>query len=289
VTDTIGVDVGGSFIKALRLDLSGTVEDRDTLPVPGSPGEVTTAVEQLVRRLQTVETRAVGVGMAGLVRWPEGEFVWGPHLPWVALAIGETLRLKLGLPVVIDNDANCAAIAELRVGAARGCNDAVLVAIGTGIGGGLIIGGEVYRGTSFAGELGHLNLATDGDACACGRRGCWETLVSMARLQPWLERAGRGEAGALEAIGLVGRWLGRGLALVVTVLDPEVIIVGGGAIEAAGDLLLPQARAELERVIEGSKYRTPTEVRAAATGVWAGALGAGLLASDLASQPLPSA
>ena len=111
----------------------------------------------------------------------------------------------------------------------------------------------------------------------------------MARLQPWLERAQRGEAGALEAIGLVGKWLGRGLALVVTVLDPEVIIVGGGAIEAAGDLLLPQARAELERVIEGSKYRTPTEVRAAATGVWAGALGAGLLASDLASQPLPSA
>ena len=111
----------------------------------------------------------------------------------------------------------------------------------------------------------------------------------MARLQPWLDGAGRGEARALEAIQSVGEWLGRGLALVVMVLDPEVIVVGGGGIELAGDLLLPTARAELERSIEGSEHRTPTEVRAAATGMWAGALGASLLASDLTSPRLPFA
>jgi glucokinase len=287
MTDTIGVDVGGTLIKVLRLLPGGRIETSLTVPLPQSPEEVIAAVEAAVNQLRTEQTSAVGVGMAGLVRWPEGVFVWGPHLPWLDLPIGEKLRASLELPVLVDNDANCAALAEVRQGAATGARHAVLVAIGTGIGGGLVVEGEVYRGSSFAGELGHITLVPGGEQCACGRRGCWETLVSNSKLEPWLEGGRAGEEQALAELEAIGRWLGRGLAVVMMVADPDVIVVGGGGTAAAGEFLLPAARRELGIALEGAEHRPPIDLRPAAAGAWAGALGAGMLATTVLSQEHP--
>jgi glucokinase len=304
--NSIGIDIGGTSIKAVRLGVDGVVEQDDEVPYTGTPGEMIGQVADLVRSLRQPATGSVGVGVAGLVRWPEGVFVWGPHVRGENLAMGERLVELLGLPVVVDNDANCAALAELRLGAAMGCQNAVVMTLGTGIGAGIIAGGAVYRGESFAGEAGHMTMIPDGDPCECGRRGCWETLVSGRRFGEEARRlmridprgalativggaepngsflglaAAAGDVGARDAVIEAGRWLGRGVANLVSILDPEMIVVGGAAV-AVGDLLIDTAREEAVRSVEGSSHRRPIRIEVARCGPRAGAIGAGLLALD---------
>ena len=244
--------------------------------------------------------------MAGLVRWPDGVFVWGPHVRGENLAMRQRLVELLGLPVVVDNDANCAALAELRLGAAMGCQNAVVMTLGTGIGAGIIASGAVYRGGSFAGEAGHMTMVPDGDLCECGRRGCWETLVSGRRFgeearrivkadpdgilalivdaaEPSGAHLGRavaaGDRTSLDSVIESGHWLGRGAANLVAILDPELIVVGGAAV-AVGDALLDAARKEAMRFVEGSAHRQPIRIELARCGPRAGAIGAGLLAAE---------
>ena len=278
-TNTLGVDVGGSLIKILRLSGEGSIEETRSFPLPSTTAAMMQAVVQGASELRDQWTLAAGVGMAGLVRWPSGVFAWGPHLPGKDIEARQHLQNEWGLPVVVDNDVNCAALAELEVGAARGVRHGVMITIGTGIGGGLIVEGKIYRGSSFAGELGHMTMVPDGKPCHCGHRGCWETLVADATVQPFLKGARIGGVTAQARLTEVGRWLGRGLVNVIAILDPETLILGGGVVAAASDLLLPVAIEEIERSLPGATARPKVSLKAAEAGPWAGALGAALLAS----------
>lgn len=278
MSNTVGIDIGGTLIKGLRLGEGGVVEARDTAPVPDTPQALLEAAGDMVDLMRDATTSSVGVGMAGLVRWPQGTFVWGPHLPWLDLPMGSYLRERMRLPVSVDNDANCAVVAEVEQGSAQGARHVVLITIGTGIGSGLYLDGRLYRGSSFAGELGHLTLAAGGPPCACGGRGCWETVVSNAQLEPWLEPARAGDEEARRQLARIGEWLGRGLTLIATALDPDLFVVGGGGGASAGEFLLPPARAAVAQAWSGSRFREPIPVVAAAAGAWAGALGAALMA-----------
>jgi glucokinase len=302
--NTVGIDVGGTFIKGVRWSTSLQAE-RQVLKPADASGWLA-AARELILELKTFETSAVGVGLAGLVRWPEGEFTWGPHVAGEALGIKSILEEALELPVVVDNDANCAALAELSIGSAQGARHMVMLTFGTGIGAGIIADGKVYRGASFAGEAGHITMVPGGELCACGRRGCWETLVSGRRLDreagtlvesepdgvlaKLIEghapkgahlalAADAGDGSARDILAEAGRWLARGVANLVALLDPEVVVVGGAAAQA-GRWLLDPARQELELVLEGAEYRKPPPLVTASAGPLAGAIGAALLATE---------
>jgi len=208
---------------------------------------------------------------------------------------------------VVDNDANLAALAEARRGAGSGERMVLFIGLGTGIGGGLVVAGRVERGRGFLGEVGHMVVDPAGPRCACGRRGCWEALVSgtalgraagelasadrsglLARLaagtvprgEHLVAAAGAGDRAAGEALAAAGAWLGRGLANLVAVLDPDVIVVGGAA-AGAGEALLGPARAKMAETVEGGRHRRPTPVRPARFGAGAGLVGAALAAGEV--------
>lgn len=273
----------------LRLAGDGSIEITRSFPLPSTAAEMMQAVVEGASELRDQGTVAAGVGMAGLVRWPAGVFAWGPHLPGRDIAARHYLQREWSLPVVVDNDVNCAALAELEVGAATGVRHGVMITIGTGIGGGLIVDGRIYRGSSFAGELGHMTMVPNGEPCDCGHRGCWETLVADATVQPFLKAARAGGVTANAKLNEVGRWLGRGLVNVIAILDPETIILGGGVIAAASDLLLPVAIAEIGANLPGGGARPEVAVKVAAAGPWAGALGAALLARGDLGEALADA
>jgi glucokinase len=195
---------------------------------------------------------------------------------------------------VVDNDANLAALAEHRLGAARGVSHALMVTLGTGIGGGLIIDGRIYRGAGFAGEIGHMTMFPGGELCDCGQRGCWETLVSGGRLDrlarevlarstatgvDLTEAAAVGNPKARGVLAEAGRWLGRGIANLVAVLDPEVVVIGGAAAGAGGWLFDP-ARKVLAEETEGAAFRTPLRLVPAELGSKAAAMGAAMTARE---------
>ncbi|MGQ0849165.1 MAG: ROK family protein [Actinomycetota bacterium] len=301
----IGVDIGGSAVKAIRWDgaeISAAIE----VAAPLAAEKWLEQIAGLVEALQTSTRGPVGVAVAGLVRWPEGVLAWAPHLDGTEVPVRSWLEARFARPVIVDNDANCAALAELIAGSARNVNDALMLTLGTGIGMGLIVNGDIYRGRSFAGEAGHMTMIPDGALCACGRRGCWETLVSGTALADGLARliadmpggplaapAGAGEgpsavlsraaadghSPAADVLRRCGRWLGRGVANLIALLDPELVVVGGGAVESASDLLLEAARNELEVALEGAEHRPIPAIVAATHGRWAGAIGAALAAS----------
>ncbi len=298
-----GLDVGGTYLKTVVLEDGRVVESSRHHEVPHNDvlGFVESAAADLVGR-HGVE--AVGVGVAGLVSWPGGEFVWGPHVAGRDVPYKAELERRLGLPVVVDNDANLAALTEAVAGAGRGHDPVLMLTFGTGIGGGLVVGGNIYRGRSFAGEFGHMTMVPDGPACACGGRGCWETVVSgavldaaarsMVRDDPTgpvaraahgsppggvhlLEAAVGGDEGARQVFDTAGRWLGRGLVNLMVALDPEVIVVGG-AMADAGDLVLEPARAQIAETLPGIGHRRVPPVVTADHGPLAGAVGAAIVA-----------
>lgn len=287
-------------MKTAVVEGSSIVESgRVRLPEDG----VIDAVEELARSLVTTwEAPAVGIGLAGLVRWPQGEFVWGPHVSGQAVPYRMQLEASLGVPVLVDNDANLAALGEATLGAATGRDPVLMLTFGTGIGCGIVVGGQIYHGLSFAGEVGHMILKPYGSPCACGRRGCWETLVSGWRLaeagSAIVRRSPRGilagltdgevptvpdltaaaEAGDQEAVGALteaGEWLGRGITNLVALLDPDVVVIGGGLI-GAGDWLLEPARDAVSATLSGAHVRSMIEIRPAAFGDLSGAVGAAM-------------
>jgi glucokinase len=222
--------------------------------------------------------------------------------------------------VVVENDANASAWAEARFGAARGHRDVMLVALGTGIGAAVLIGGELYRGRwGIAGEPGHVRVVPDGRLCGCGNRGCWEQYCSgnalvaeareFARRTPEgairllqlgggapegisgpviTQAAGEGDPAALRCFQTVGGWLGQGLADLAAILDPACFVIGGGVSEA-GDLLLDPARAAFERALTGRGYRPLAEIKVAELGEDAGIVGAADLARAASQAPAPQA
>src|SRR5690606_23818153 len=222
-----------------------------------------TMTDVLAAVTQDVRPRAVGVAAAGLVDGVGEHVAFAPHLPWRDDPVRERLAARWGLPVALDNDATCALWAEVAHGALAGCDSGLVVNVGTGIGGGVLVGGRVWRGASgMAGEFGHMQVVPDGRACPCGLRGCWEQYVSGTALSgrarelgagrraverdeldgPGVTRAAAaGDPDACAAFDEVGRWLGVGIANLVAALDPERVVVGGG-VASAGELLLEPAR-----------------------------------------------
>ena len=301
---TIGIDIGGSKALAVRLDNGALVEERHTATRRGPLIDTALAA---IRGVWADDVNAVGVGIAGLVRWPEGVFAWGPHVESTDVPIKALLEDELHVPVAVDNDANVAAFGERVAGAARGFNDFLLVTLGTGIGGAIMIDGSVYRGESFAGEWGHIRHDPAGLLCDCGKRGCWETvasgpaLVRLARevigLNPDGSLAGRfgstaitgenvtaaADAGDEVARGLVaqvGSELGQGLANLIAIFDPELVVVGGG-LGSVGESLLGPARRVAAEALHGGNHRLLPPILVAGAGPRAGAIGAAQLASSI--------
>ncbi|HVF21010.1 MAG TPA: ROK family glucokinase [Mycobacteriales bacterium] len=312
MTLAIGVDIGGTKVAAGVVDESGTVLARARRETPsGSPGDIERMVGDLVAELRSsyADVVAVGIGAAGWVSADRATVVYAPNLAWRDEPLRERLADRVDVPVVVENDANAAAWAEHRFGAARGFDDVVLVTAGTGIGTGIVVGGEVYRGGyGMAGEAGHMTMVRDGLPCGCGRRGCWEqyssgnALVRLARERAAAEpgRAAAlialagGDAGSItgaqvteaaqagdpvarECFDVVGRFLGEGLADVAALLDPAVFVVGGGVADA-GDLLVAPARAAYDAQLPGAAHRPHAEIRLALLGNEAGLVGAADLA-----------
>ncbi|TWH01358.1 glucokinase [Nocardioides sp. J9] len=295
---TVGVDVGGTKVLAVRVSASGELEASAVRPMPGRTApepDVETAVADAARDVfLTHPPAAVGVSAAGLVDAAGEHYLFGAHLPWRDAPVRRRVEGLLGVPVVMDNDANCAAWAELTAGAARGRRSVVLVTIGTGIGGALVLGGRLVRGAhGVAGEFGHMQAVPGGLECECGLRGCWEQYCSGRALERVTRVAlGRhltgpevtalaleGDEVAREAFGSVGRWLGVGTAALVSAFDPELVVVGGG-VSAVGDLLLAPAREALRSSLQGTDHRPVPDLVPAALGPEAGAVGAALLARD---------
>jgi glucokinase len=309
----IGVDMGGTKLLAGVFDGELMVHHRVQRTVVGLDqvallATVQDAVEEL-RQNAGSEIAAIGFGIPSLIDRRTGVSVVSVHLDLGHLPFGDVMTERLGLPVFVDNDSNLTALAEHRAGAAVGARDVVVVTLGTGIGGGLILGGELYRGSTGAGaELGHVVIEMDGPRCHgnCPNRGCVEALASgtalarealrVARERPEsglgralaggrelagplvTELAHDGDEAALDVLRLIGTRLGVALANYVNIFNPEMIVIGGGVI-AAGELLLAPARREVaERALPPS--RDEVRIVAARFGVEAGMVGAGAFAID---------
>ena len=313
----IGVDVGGTKVAAGVVDDEGAVLARLRRPTPsGSPDATESVIAGVVAELRSAYDGviAVGIGAAGWVSADRATVVYAPNLAWRDEPLRERLAGRVDLPVTVENDANAAAWAEHRFGAARDVADLVLVTAGTGIGTGIVVRGELYRGGfGMAGEAGHMTVVRDGLPCGCGQRGCWEqyasgnALVRLAReraaaepgrAEQLLARAGgaaddvtgpdvtdaalAGDPVARECFADVGRVIGEGLADLAAVLDPAVFVVGGGVADA-GDLLLAPARAAYAARLAGGRHRPHAEIRRAELGNEAGLVGAADLARSEAA------
>ena len=313
VRRTIGVDLGGTKLLAGAVDPELRVHHRAQRTVAGldqrSLLDVTVDAVREVLEAVDDQVEAVGFGIPVLMDQRRGIAVIGINTPLTNIAFGDVMTERLGLPVFVDNDGNAAAIAEHRAGAARGASEVVLMTLGTGIGGGLILGGQPYRGSiGAAAELGHIVIEFDGIPCNgnCPNHGCIEAYASgtaLAReaariaaerpdsglakaLAHGLELAGPlvtelahdGDPAAIEAIELIGTRLGVAIASLVNIFNPEVVVIGGGVI-AAGELLLAPARAEFEsRVL--SVLSDNVRIVPARFGIEAGMVGAAALAFD---------
>ena len=307
----IGVDIGGTKLLAGVVGDDLEVRQRVQHRVAGLPTDalldlIGTAIGDVIAA-SNQPVSAVGFGIP--CTFDRGVAVQAVHLPLTGVPFARVMAERLRLPVAVDNDANCAALAEARHGAARDARHAVMLTIGTGIGGGLILDGSLYRGAQGAGaELGHMVIDEDGPPCNgnCPSRGCLEAYVSGSALQreaalavgsqpdtplgraleegepldgPLVTRlAEAGDPVAGEVIGRMARHLGAGLASIVNIFNPDVIVVGGGVI-GAGELLLGPARAVVrERALPPG--RDHVRVVAAEFGPEAGMLGAALLAEE---------
>ena len=305
----VGVDIGGTTVLAGVVDALGRVARTALRTTPGRRVVTSHAEDALVEAiLEAADGRplaGVGVAAAGFVDSAGERVMFAPHLPWQGEPLRDLLADRLGCPVGLDNDANCAARAEAHHGAARGAASALMITMGTGIGGAVLLDGKVVRGTNgMAGEFGHMQVVPQGLPCECGRRGCWEqyssgnALVRNARAlmadQPSVlldmadghpdrvtgsmvtSAAEEGDLVAHRAFVDVGEWLGVGTANLVAALDPEVVVIGGG-VSAAGDRLLDPARAALRRTLVGANHRMVPALVAAELGPRAGMVGAALL------------
>jgi glucokinase len=313
----IGVDLGGTKLLAGAVDADLNVHHRVHRTVHGLDQRalLDTAVEAVeeARAAAPGEVVGVGFGIPCMIDQRRGMAMMAVNLPLHDVPFRDLMAERIGLPVEVDNDANVAALAEHRGGAAQGASEAVVLTIGTGIGGGLILRGEPYRGGIGAGaELGHVTIDVNGPPCQgnCPNNGCLETLASgtalaregrrIAAEQPEsalgralvagreitgaliTELAHDGDVAAVDALALIGRNLGVGIASFLNVFNPDVVVVGGGVI-AAGDLLLEPARAEAARRAL-PPMRDHARILPAQFGTEAGLVGAAALALDAARR-----
>lgn len=308
----VGVDVGGTKVLAGVVSEDGRVGHTAARDTPARPTEAQDVEDALVGAVLDAAggrpLAGVGLAAAGLVDVAGERVMFAPHLPWREEPLRQRLTDRLGASVALDNDATCAVLGEWSHGAARGTESALVVTLGTGIGGGIVIGGRLVRGAhGMAGEFGHMQVVPGGEACECGQRGCWEQYCSGRALTRWaasrvgseptlLEQAcngdptrvtgpivtlaaEQGDPMALRAFGIVGEWLGIGLANLIAAFDPQVIVVGGG-VSAAGELILGPARDTLARSVVAGAYRSPPSLLVASLGPRAGLIGAAIMVRE---------
>lgn len=303
-----GVDIGGTNVKLGILSREGEILDAGSVPTMAAegPGRVAGRVRDWLRERggDGYTCIAAGVDCAGLVDGSKGYLYSSPNLPgWENIDLAAIFSERLSLPVIVDNDVNCAAYGEYRRGAGRGTSCFACVTLGTGVGGGIVTGGTILRGSSgFAGEIGHTLIQIDGPVCSCGRRGHLEALVGAAAI---VERARRamesgnksvlrdfktitvkdindaaltGDIPAIAVLAETGRHLGYGLCNLVHLFNPEVIAVGGG-IAAAGDFILEPARETVRQNVMNGRLADVRIVQAE-LGNTASFTGAALLAAE---------
>jgi glucokinase len=308
----IGLDIGGTKILGAVVDRDGTVIDEHRVPSQAEWPAMRAAILELVEELRgrNEAVSALGVGAAGMVD-REGTIHYAPNVPGFRnVPVQRELAEATGLATVVDNDANTAVYAEHQLGAARGATDAMLITLGTGIGGGMVVDGRVLRGAhGFAAEVGHFQIDPNGPWCACGERGHWEAFASgtalgrMARdaaargeAPSILERAGAADrisglhvsqaahARAPDALELVDQYaflVAIGLVGLANIFDPAVIAIAGGLVND-GDLYLAPIRRHFLGHIEGSQHRVTPEIVPSELGEHAGVVGAAILAIDSA-------
>lgn len=314
MTVTIGIDVGGTKIAGGAVDAEGRILSRSQVPTPaGDPPATVAGIVKVARELRAAAPGAVacGIGAAGVIDHDRGVVLTAPNLAWRNLHLRAMAEDRIGIPVALDNDANVAAYGEALFGAGRGLGDQVMITVGTGIGGGIVIGGAIYRGAHGVGaEVGHMIVDARGPECPCGARGCLEAVASgsaIGRLarerlaggeggEEVLSRAGgdigavtgevvggaavAGDPFAVSILAETGRWLGIGLASLTNLLDPAVFVIGGGAASGTGDLLIAPARDSMAACVIGREFRHLPDVVAAALGADAGVVGAAAVARE---------
>ena len=302
-----GIDVGGTKIAGGVVDENGTILEALRVESPATDvAAIEAAIEKLVTELRTRHPiEAVGVGAAGYIDKARAVVLFAPNLAWRDLDLKSDLERTLSLPVVVENDANAAAWGEFQFGAGHDVDDLLLVTVGTGVGGGVVLDGSLYRGAFGVGaEIGHMRVVPDGILCGCGNRGCFEmyasgsALVREARAAaragsllaadlvdraggdvdaitgPLVTEAARdGDTFAREQLASLGRWLGEGIASLTAVLDPAVVVIGGG-VSAADELLLEPTRRAFAGQLTGRGHRPTLEIRKARLGNRAGLIGA---------------
>jgi glucokinase len=308
---TVGVDVGGSKIAGGVVDEAGKIIARSRrVTPPTDPAGIVDRIVAVARELALDhEVTAIGVGSAGFVDAGRSAVLFAPNLAWRDVPVRDRVTAATGLPTVVENDANAAAWGEFRFGAAEDVDDMVCVTVGTGIGGGLVLAGALYRGAhGIAAELGHMRVVPGGHLCGCGNLGCLEQYASgsalvreartAARTRPdlaarLLELAGgqadavtgpmvtdaarEGDPLAIELLAGLGTWLGEALASFTALFDPAAFVIGGGVSEAGG-LLIEPAVAALHANLIGRGHRAAPDVRVATLGNDAGIVGAADLA-----------
>jgi len=295
----LGLDLGGTNIKWAVVERDGHEwrtlgHDRVATPTTGGPKEV---VAELARVAKLAMTRwpgveSVGIGVPGLYYPERGATRFLVNVPgdWDGVPVAAEVGGALGVPAHLINDARAFGLAELRLGAGRGARSMVGLTLGTGIGGVICIDGHVVQGhDGTAGELGHQTIDPDGPPCGCGNNGCLEAFARADRLaaacgtataEEAVERAHAGDEAALAGLASVGRYLGIGIANMVTVFTPDRVVIGGG-IAAAGDLLLDPIRDELKRRVHVTSLEGVT-IATAELGTWAGAIGAAIHGAETA-------
>ena len=284
--NAIGIDIGGTNVRVARVSGAGDMLAHAIEPTPASADATLALVDALIEQVQDAQSAAIGVGVPGRVNATTGEVFSGGYVNLAGPPLQGRLTAARGRPVLTDNDASMALIAEARVGAARGVADVVLLTIGTGIGGASLSGGKLLRGRGTAGQLGHLTIDIGGETCACGRAGCLETRSSGASLRRFMAEAGFPDKTNVQDLlagddapsrAVIERWaapLRFGIDSLVATLDPELVLLGGGLGAAACQAL--------KRFPALSPW-FQTQVAPAALGDRAGVIGAALAALDLAS------
>ena len=309
----IGVDIGGTKCLGVVIDADLRIVAEQRRPTPVRPDAVVDTIVEVIDVLRADLARraadrvlAIGIGAPGLVT-ADGTLLAAPNLVDVRhLPLAHLVGQRLGTSVLVDNDATCALVAECRVGSAQGVDDVVMVTLGTGIGGGVLAGGRVIRGTNgFAGEFGHMVVDPDGPHCPCGRRGCWERFASGSALAAQARTAARdgrlagvlrlvggavdelrgehlqsaarnGDTDALTVVDGFARWVALGLVNLTNALDPALFVLGGGLAEGA-DVYLPPIERWFAELLYSADLRPHPTVGFSALGEHAGAVGAALL------------
>lgn len=308
---TIGVDIGGTKVAAGVVDEDGTILAtalRDT-PADDQAKTVEVITDVIAELRSSHDVEAIGLGAAGFIDAQRSTVIFAPNLAWRNLPLRATVEESSGLPAVVENDAAAAAWGESRFGAAREVDSMVMLTIGTGLGGGVVLDGKLFRGVNgMAAEIGHLTVVADGRRCGCGNRGCWERYASgralvreardLADVAPEFgarmlelgdgepegitgpevtQAAKEGDPAALEAFAFVSTWLGRGMASLAALLDPGMFVLGGGVSDAGELLRGPAEQAFLSR-LTARDHRTPPVIALAELGGEAGIVGAADLA-----------